>query len=64
MLRALAILVTLGSIALVVWSFTELNLLRRTPIWEFRYIALAICAIAVFSLAEALIGWLGKRLSR
>lgn len=58
--RIIQIVLMAGAAALVWWGWQELNLLRRTFWWEYRYILVLLGAFLVFSLAQAIAGWITR----
>ncbi|MEM7722372.1 MAG: hypothetical protein AAF376_08360 [Pseudomonadota bacterium] len=54
--RIIQIALMAGAAALVWWGWQELNILRRTFWWEYRYIMILLGAFLVFSLAQAIAG--------
>jgi uncharacterized membrane protein YphA (DoxX/SURF4 family) len=63
MIAALHIAFTAGAAALLWWAWQELNLLRGTAFFDYRYVLLLCAGFALFSLAQALAAWLGEKLS-
>lgn len=45
-------LLTLGAAALIWLMWTEIDLLRGTILWDLRFLAFGVAAIAVLTLAE------------
>lgn len=43
------------------WGWVELNILRGTPLFEYRYLILLTCSILLFSMAQSVVGWIDRR---
>lgn len=55
-LRLLQIVLMGGASALSYWGWVELNTLRGTPLFEYRYLILMCGAILLFSVAQSIAG--------
>ncbi|MBL4628962.1 MAG: hypothetical protein JKY00_13200 [Roseicyclus sp.] len=49
-----------GAAALPYWAWLELNALRGTVFFEYRYVLLLCGAILLFSVAQAVAGWITR----
>lgn len=45
------------------WGWTQLNTLRGTPFFEYRYLIVLCGAILMFSVAQAVAGWIDGRMN-
>lgn len=57
MLRLVHIALMAGAAGLSCWGWLSLNMLRGTPLFEYRYVILLSGAILLFSVAQAIAGW-------
>lgn len=60
MLKWLPIPVTALAMVALWLGYENLNVLRRTVFWEFRYVLLGVAAFLGLSLLEWLVGWLNR----
>lgn len=59
MIRAAIHIALMAAAAAVLWwGWSNLNLLRGTPVFEFRFVLLLAAGFLVLSAAQALAGWL------
>ncbi|WP_044006922.1 hypothetical protein [Jannaschia sp. CCS1] len=63
MARLVQIALAASAAALSYWGWIELNTLRGTPFFEYRYVILLSAAILLFSVAQAIAGWIDRRLN-
>ena len=62
MLRRLVGLLLFAALATLAWyGYDQLNLLRRTAFWEFRYVALGCAVFLVLSLVQVVWDKVGKK---
>jgi hypothetical protein len=55
--RALAIVLSIGALAALWFGYMNLNMLRGTPLFDFRYIIFAVGAFLGLSGIEWALGW-------
>lgn len=61
--RLVQIALMAGAAALSYGGWVQLNILRGTPLFEYRYVLLLIGAILLFSVAQAIGGSIERRLN-
>jgi hypothetical protein len=57
-IRGLAILLALGATAALWFGYMNLNFLRGTPLFDFRYVVFAVAAFLGLSATEWALGWI------
>lgn len=62
MARVLHIALMLGACGLLWLGWSQLNNLRGTVFFEYRYVLLVAAGFLVLSVAQAIAGWIGGRL--
>lgn len=62
-LRLMQIVLMLAVTGLSYWAWQELNILRGTVFFEYRYVILMTGAILLFSIAQSVVGWIDLRLN-
>lgn len=60
-LRVLSILLTAGACAGLWFGYMNLNMLRGTEFFDFRYIVFAVAAFLGLGLLEWVLGWIGSK---
>lgn len=63
MARVVQIALMIGAGGLSYWGWLALNILRGTPLFEYRYVILLSGAILLFSMAQAIAGWIDRRMN-
>lgn len=60
--RVFRIVLTFAMIFLLWFAYDQLSLLRRTVLWEFRYLVWITSGFLILSLVEWGLGWLYRKL--
>lgn len=58
MIRVLAIALTAAACAALYYGYMNLNMLRGTPLFDFRYVVFGIAAFLGLSALEWALGWI------
>ena len=61
-LRMLSIAVAIGAVLALWFGYGQLNTLRGTPLWEYRFIVFAAAAFLGLSALEWALGWLKHKI--
>ncbi|MEJ6391887.1 hypothetical protein V8J82_01385 [Gymnodinialimonas sp. 2305UL16-5] len=58
--RVAQIALMASGLGLIWWGWQELNILRGTMFFEYRYILLGVGAILILTCAQSLAGWIDR----